>query len=402
MDDVYIFDAVRTPRGKGKKSGTLADVAPHALVAQLIDELADRSGRETLEQVSRLTLGCVGQINAQGGHLALVSKLASSLPNTTAVHTLNNYCVSGLTALSDAIYRTRGGEPGLKLAGGVECLSQVGFFEDKADYYTDPTLMGALKWVPPVLGADLLANVEGYTKEELDDLTLTSHKKAGTAWAAGHYESSVMPVRSGSGETLLAQDEYTIRQPDEKVLLKAPPVFKPEQRAGFDKMMLKERPELEEVKPLHTIAHCPGPADGAALALIGSEKAGAAAGLSPKARVLSYAEMGGDPVLQLTACFPAMEQALSLAGLTLAEIDLIEFMEAFAATPLKFYRDYEPDPDKVNVNGGHLAMGHPMGATGAILLTTLVHELERRDATTGLVVAAAGSGIGAAMVIERV
>ncbi len=407
MEDVFIYDAVRTPRGKGKPAkngnpgGALCEVAPHELVVQLIEVLLQRHGDTMVSEVQRLVLGCVGQIGPQGGHIALVSRLASALRDNTSAQTLNNYCVSGLSAIADAFYRARSDEPGLMIAGGVECLSQVGFFEDRAAYYSNPAMIEALKWAPPIMGAELMATIEGYTKEDLDELTLTSHRRASAAWQAGHYDKSVVPVKSKDGSIALVQDEYVTSQPDDATLRGAAPAFGTSQYACFDKMMLEEHPELDKISHQHSIANCPGPADGAALTLLGTRQAGRAARLSPLARIASFAEASGDPVLQFGAGFQAMEVALARAGLQLADIELVEFMEAFAAPALKFLRDYRPDPSKVNVNGGHLAMGHPMGATGAILVTTLLHEMIRRDLQTGLVVALAGSGLGAAIVLER-
>ncbi len=408
MEAAYIFDALRTPRGKGvakrgdKPGGALSDVPPQDLVTQLISALDQRNNGVLSDSVARLYLGCVGQVGAQGGHIALLSRILSSLPDHVAVKTLNNYCVSGLTAIGDAVLATQSGQQGFTLAGGVECLSQVPFMADKASYYSDPAVIQSTKWAPPVMGAELVATLGGYKKEQLDDLTYQSHQKAAAAWQADKYASSVMTVLGADGAALLSEDELIRANTSMDSLATLPAAFSELGESGFDAMMLNAFPEVSAINHLHTIAHCPGMADGAALALIGSQKAGEAVGLKPKAKVVAYQECAGDPVLQFGAGFSAMESVLADANLRLSDIDLIEFMEAFAAVPLKFQTDYQPDPDKVNVNGGHLAMGHPMGATGAILTTTLVHELERRKAKTGMVVTHAGGGIGSAMIVERV
>jgi acetyl-CoA C-acetyltransferase/acetyl-CoA acyltransferase len=405
--DVCLFDAVRTPRGKGapprddKPGGALAAVRPHELVVGLIDALEVRNPGMS-EAVAGLTLGCVGQVGAQGGHIALVSRLASRLADQVPVKSLNNFCVSGLTAIADAAAQVGSGGDGLYLAGGVECLSQVGFLADQAHYYQDPELMRLLRWAPPIMGAELIATLEGFSKADLDALTLESHRRAHAAWQDGAYAASVEPVRGGDGDILLERDELVRGDLTEERLAAMQPAFAEQGAMGFDAAMLAAHPELDEIDHVHSIANCPGMADGAALALLGRPEAGAAAGLEPRARIRALAETADDPVLQLTAGFRAIDRLLQETGLRIGDFDRIEFMEAFAAVPLKFQRDYAPDPDRVNVNGGHLAMGHPMGATGAILMTTLVHELQRCDGELGLVVAQAGGGIGSAMIVERV
>ena len=403
--EVFVFDAARTPRGKGrpprgdKPGGALAAIAPYRLVSGLVDALEERNPG-SCDRVTGLTLGCVGQVGAQGGHIALVSRLASRLADDVPAFTLNNFCVSGLTAVGDAARRAGAGGPGLQLAGGVECLSQVGFLADKADYYRDPALMQTIRWAPPIMGAELLATLDGFTKPDLDALTLRSHRRAQAAWDAGAFAASVVPVID-DGELVLGHDELIRGGMSLDDLAAMEPAFAEQGAAGFDAAMLAVHPELDAIEHVHSIANCPGMADGAALVLLGSAQAGAGAGLTPRARIVAMAEAADDPVLQLTAGLRAMEQVMADAGVAIGDFDRIEFMEAFAAVPLKFLRDYAPDEDRVNVNGGHLAMGHPMGATGAILLTTLVYELERCDGTLGLVVAQAGSGIGSAMIVER-
>ena len=405
--DIFIFDALRTPRGKGrppkddKPGGALSGVAPHRLVAGLVDAIEARNPGST-EDVAALTLGCVGQVGAQGGHIALVSRLASRLADDVPAISLNNFCVSGLTAVGNAAMRAAAGEAGLQLAGGVECLSHVGFLADKADYYRDPALMQAIRWAPPIMGAELIATLDGLTKADLDEITLRSHQRAHTAWENGAYADSVEPVRDDDGEVLLDRDELIRPGMSADDLAAMAPAFAEQGAMGFDAAMLAHHPELDAIDHVHSIANCPGMADGAALVLLGTRQAGDAAGLAPRARILATAEAADDPVLQLTAGLRAMERVMDTAGVGIGDFDRIEFMEAFAAVPVKFLRDYEADVERVNVNGGHLAMGHPMGATGAVLVTTLVHELARADGNLGLVVTQAGSGVGSAMIVERV
>ena len=389
------------PAKGDKPGGALSVVRPHQLVVGLIEAIEQRNPGMG-DHVACLTLGCVGQVGAQGGHIALVSRLASGLSDGVPAKSLNNFCVSGLTAVADAATKTRSGERGLQLAGGVESLSQVGFLADKADYYSNVELMRAIKWAPPVMGAELIATLEGYSKEELDAVTLLSHQRAHAAWQNDVYAASVEPVRNAAGNVLLDREELVRKDLTVDALAAMQPAFAEQGAMGFDAAMLAEHGDLELINHVHSIANCPGMADGAALILLGSREAGEAAGLEPRARIVAMAETADDPVLQLTAGFKAMERLMAKTGLQIGDFDRIEFMEAFAAVPLKFERDYGPDPDKVNVNGGHLAMGHPMGATGAILLTTLVHELAQCDGELGIVVAQAGGGIGSAMIVERV
>ncbi|KAA5805391.1 acetyl-CoA C-acyltransferase [Alkalicaulis satelles] len=401
LSDAYLYDAVRTPRGKGREGGALAHIGPHELVSQLVAALKDRTSPDAVESASALILGSVGQIGSQGGNIALVSRLHAGLPHETAAWTLNNFCVAGLTATGQAAALASAGEPALMLAGGVEMLSQVPFMGDKASYYTDPDLSRALRYAPVALSADLMATKEGLSRAELDAEVIASHERAAQAWAQGRHDAAVAPVRGPDGAIVLARDECIREGMDQAALDALPPAFAKMGAAGYDAMMLKANPGLEAVSHLHSVAHCPPMADGAALTLIGSRAAGDAAGLKPKARILARIDASGDPVDQLTAGFAAMDALLSMTGLSLDDFDRIEFMEAFAAVPAKFRRDRGADPSKVNVNGGHLAMGHPMGATGAILLTTLVHELERCGGALGLAVAHGGSGTGSAMIVER-
>ena len=406
LPEALIFDALRTPRGLGrpasetKPGGSLAEHPPHELVVQLIDVLRSRHTGLS-EHIKSLTLGCVGQIGAQGGHLALVSRLASGLPHHVSVKTLNNYCVSGLTAINDAAKSVLAGDAGLHIAGGVESLSSVAFLGDQASYYSDSALAKQLRWAPPVMGAELIATLQGYSKADVDNISLQSHIKAQAAWDRGYYDASVVPITHASGEVALSRDELIRGNLTMDKLASMAPAFSQQGAAGFDAMMLAEHPQLDAIEHIHSIANCPGMADGAALVLVGERASGEQAGLTPKARILAMAETAGDPILQLTAGLDAIKEVLRKTQLSIEDFDRIEFMEAFAAPMLKFLQDYRPDIGRVNVNGGHIAMGHPMGATGAILLTTLVHELHRCDGSLGLVVTQAAGGIGCAMIIER-
>ncbi|MGA2952282.1 MAG: acetyl-CoA C-acyltransferase [Caulobacteraceae bacterium] len=400
--DVFIFDAVRTPRGKGRRDGSLAAIPPAELVAQLVHALEARVGREAVAAAEHFSLGCVTEVGSQGGHIALTARIRAGLPETLPCLTLNNFCVSGLSAIAQAARRVATGEAGLALAGGVESMSQVEFLADHADYYADMALARSLGWAPVGLAADLMAAREGIDRAALDAATLRSHRRAMAAWAEGWFDRSVIPVTGADGDVALARDENIRDLGDGAGLAKMRLAFDGVGAAGFDDIILEQRPELAALPHVHTLAHCPPISDGAALVLVGSAEAGRKAGLTPVAKIRALAETADDHVLQLTAGYAALDLALSRAGLTLAEVGAIEFMEAFAATIVKFERDDEVDMDRVNVNGGHLAMGHPMGASGAILAGTLLDAMRRLDTDLGVVAATGGVGVGAAMVLERV
>ena len=400
--DVYIFDAVRTPRGKGRPDGSLAQVAPVELVTQLVRALERRNGRQAVHAADHLTLGCVTQVGVQGGHVGLAARIRAGLPDGMACLTLNNFCVSGLSAVADAARRIASGQADLALAGGVESMSQAPFLADQADYYADMAIASAMGWAPVGVAADLLATQAGLERSDLDAAVLRSHARAAEAWTAGRYAGRVVPVMRPDGAIALDRDENIRDFGDGSALARLAPVFAQAGAGGFDEILVAHKPEIGAVRHLHTVAHCPPISDGAALVLLGSRDAGQRLGLAPLARIRAVGESAGDRVLQLTAGFSAMDRALARAGLTLGEVGAVEFMEAFAAVPVLFERDYEPDMARVNPNGGHLAMGHPMGATGAVLTTTLLDDMTQLDAETGLVVATGGVGVGAAMVLERV
>lgn len=376
----YIQDAVRTPRGKAKADGGLATLKPQQLIAALIESLATDERQAHAPQA--LILGSVGQVGAQGGNIALVSKLYAQLPDEAGAWTINNYCASGLTAIGQAANMVAAGGAATVLAGGVEMMSRVPFMADQADFYADADLPQPARYVPVVVAADRLAEREGISREEMDAVTLASQDKAASAEGTGLVASRI--AING-----LSRDECA-RPTTAKALAALSPAF------GALAKSYSEALGGVEIDHRHTLAHAPPVADGAGLALITASPSGATRG-----RIVTYAESGGDPAASLTAGFSAMDLALSRAGLTLADMDRIEFMEAFAVTIAKFFRDYEVDQTRVNVSGGHLAKGHPMGATGAILLSSLLDALDVADGRYGLVVVAGASGVGAAMVIER-
>lgn len=395
MGDVFIFDAVRTPRGKGKPDGALAKVPPHELVAALVNALRERLGSEAVEGARRLLLGCVGQVGPQGGNIALVSRLFADLPNEMVAASINNYCVSALTAIGSAAASVAA-EGGLALAGGVESMSQVPFLGDGASYYAEP-LATDLRFVPVALAADLLATEADVGREELDAVSVESHRRAKEAWDANRFARAVVPVRDQTGTVVLSRDELVRSTLTTEAAAALPPAFAELGAKGYDDRILAALSTLERIEHRHSVANCPGIADGAGLVVLGGPDAAPA----PRARIRAFAEASTDPIRQLTAGRAAMLQALARAGMALEDIEIIEFMEAFAVVPALFYREANVRPDRVNVDGGHLAMGHPMGASGAILVSQLIDVMERSDAGIGMAVAHGGAGVGAAIILER-
>ena len=388
MRDVFIYDAVRTPRGKARDGGGLAALTPHELVRQLTCSLDERCGDT---EPDGLVLGCVGQFGSQGGNIALVSKLHSELPDETTALTVNNYCVSGLTAMGLAASKIAVGEWACALGGGVEMMSQAGFLGDCATYYTDTTFPSRTRFIPVALAADRLARAENISRDALDHVALISQERAARAETKKELVKSRIAVRKQVGDIALAAEECIRPQTTTESLAELP--------AAFSTLAADYRDALagDDFPAVHTISHAPPICDGAGLALLGAKNINS----SPRARIVSFADAGGDPVMSLTAGFAAMEKALSRADLDLSDMGAIEFMEAFGVTIAKFLRDYPVDPNRVNMSGGHLAKGHPLGATGAILASTLLDCLEFANARYGMVVATGASGAGAAMILEK-
>lgn len=376
----YIRDAVRTPRGKARPDGGLAALKPHELVGALVEAI-DARNDGAAHRAGGLILGAVGQVGAQGANVALVSKLHAGLPEDGFAFSLNNYCVSGLTAVGQASRMVQPGGPDV-LAGGVEMMSRVPFMGDKADYYADASFPPRTRYIPVVLAADRLAEDLGVTRAEMDAAALTSQQR--TAAAEG-----TPLVASRIAVNGLDREEPARASTSAESLAAMEPAF----AALSDQYA--EALEGRRIDHRHTVAHAPPMCDGAALALVSASPEGA------RARIVAWAEAGGDPAESLTAGFTAMDRALAEAGLTLDDMDRIEFMEAFAVTLVKFLRERDVDPERVNVGGGHMAKGHPMGATGAILLSSLLDALDACEGRYGLVVAAGAQGVGSAMIVER-
>jgi acetyl-CoA C-acetyltransferase len=401
--EAYVYDAIRTPRGKGKKTGALHGVKPVTLVTQLLDAIRERHPEMDAAQIDDLILGCVGPIGDQGSDIARTAALAAGMPEEVAGVQLDRFCASGLEAVNQAAARVRSGWEDLILAGGVESMSRVPMGSNGGAWAMDPETNYATGFVPQGIGADLIATIEGFSRTDVDAFAVESQERAAKAWANGHFANSVIPVVDRVGNVILGHDEHMRPGATLDDLAALKPSFADiGEMGGFDAVALQRYHTVEEIDHVHHAGNSSGIVDGAAITMLGSEEAGRRHGLTPRARIVSAAVIGSEPTIMLTGPAPACRKALDKAGMTAADIDLIEINEAFASVALKLMRDLDVDPERTNVNGGAIAMGHPLGATGAMLLGTVVDELERRDLSTGLITLCVGGGMGIATVVERV
>ncbi len=401
MTEAFIYDAVRTPRGKGKKDGSLYEVKPVSLLTGLLRELQARHGFDTAE-VDDVVIGCVTPVGDQGACIAKTAALAAGWAWQAAGVQINRFCGSGLEALNLAAMKIRSGWEELVVAGGVESMSRVPIGSDGGAWALDPETSLATDFVPQGIGADLIATLDGLSREDVDAFAVGSQQKAAAARSAGFFARSLVPVRDANGLVILAEDEFIKPGSAVETLAKLRPSFEAMGAMGFDSVALRRYPQVEKIRHVHHAGNSSGIVDGAALLLVGSAAKGKALGLQPRARVVAAALSGADPTIMLTGPMPATRKVLAKAGLTLADMDLFEVNEAFAAVPLRFLRELGVPSEKVNVNGGAIALGHPLGATGAMLLGTLLDELERRSLRYGLATACIGGGMGIATIIERV
>ncbi len=402
MTDAFIYDAVRTPRGRNK-GGALHGTKPVDLVVTLIDALRERNPGLDPARIDDIVLGVVSPVGEQGGDIARTAALVAGLPETVAGVQVNRFCASGLEAVNLAAQKVGSGFEDLVLAGGVESMSRVPIGSDGGAYAQDPTTGYDHYFVPQGIGADLIATIEGFSRQDVDAFAARSQARAETAWREGRFARSIVPVTDINGVTVLDRDEH--RRPESTVasLGELPASFaRIGADAGFDAVALQKYHWVERIDHVHGPGNSSGIVDGAALLLIGSRRAGEAAGLTPRARIVATAVTGSDPTIMLTGPTPATRKALERAGLGVDDIDLFELNEAFAAVVMKWQRDLDIPDDRVNVNGGAIAMGHPLGATGAMILGTLLDELERQDLTRGLATLCVGAGMGIATIIERV
>ena len=401
-EEAFIYEAIRTPRGKGR-NGALTEVKPINLVTGLIEEMRTRHAGIDENMISDLVLGCVSPVGDQGADIARTVVIASGMPDTVGGVQLNRFCASGLEAVNTAAQKVRSGWDDLVYAGGVESMSRVPMGSDGGAMFSDPATVYDAYIVPQGIGADLIATIEGFSRDDVDAYALRSQERAAAAWSGGYFAKSVVPVRDQNGLLILDHDEHMRPDTTAEGLGKLKPAFEAmAAMAGFDDVALQKYHWVEKINHVHTGGNSSGIVDGAALVLIGNEKAGKANGLTPRARVVATATSGADPTIMLVGPTPATLKVLDRAGLTVDDIDLFELNEAFASVVLKFQKDLGIPDEKLNVNGGAIAMGHPLGATGAMITGTMVDELERRGAKRALITLCIGGGMGVATIIERV
>ncbi len=403
MAEAFVYDHIRTPRGKGKAAGSLHEVKPVDLAVGLLDELRKRNPTFDPGRVDDVVLGVVTPVGEQGGDIAKTAALAAGYPETVSGVQLNRFCASGLEAVNQAAGRIRGGMEDLILAGGVESMSNVPMGSDGGAWAADPATALATGFVPQGIGADLIATLEGWGRDDVDAYAAESHHRAAKAWANGYFANAVIPVVDMNGVVVLDHDE-TIRpdtSPEGLAGLK-PSFAQIGKDAGFDDVALEKYHWVEKINHVHHAGNSSGIVDGAALVAVGNEQVGTDLGLTPRARIVSMAVSGADPTIMLTGPAPAARKALGKAGLEVSDIDLFEINEAFAAVAMRFMKDMGISHEITNVNGGAIAMGHPLGATGAMILGTLIDELARRDQKRGLATLCVGGGMGIATIVELV
>ncbi|WP_449042397.1 acetyl-CoA C-acetyltransferase [Paracoccus sp. (in: a-proteobacteria)] len=403
MTDAYIFDAARTPRGRGRRDGSLHEVTSLALSARLLNAMKQRNGLDG-HAVEDVIWGNVTQVKEQGGCLARSAVLMSDLDERIPGLSINRFCASGMEAVNLAANQVKAGAGGAYLAGGVEMMSRVAMGSDGAAIAVDPALAMKTYFVPQGISADIIATEYGFTREQADALAVESQRRAARAWDEGRFAKSIVPVLDQNGLVILDRDEHMRPGTTVDDLAKLKPAFKDmgEVMPGFDKVAMLKYPHLDHVEHIHHAGNSSGIVDGAAAVLLGSREWGEAMGLRPRARIRATAKIGTDPTIMLTGPVPVTEKVLRDAGMAIGDIDLFEVNEAFASVVLRFMQAFDVSSERVNVNGGAIAMGHPLGATGAMIIGTLLDELERRDLSTGLATLCVASGMGAATIIERV
>ncbi len=402
MRDAYIFDSVRTPRGRGKKSGSLYETKPIDLLATLFRALHKRNGEFDTSQVDDVVLGCVTPIGEQGGDIAKFGHAMAGWSHKVSGMQINRFCSSGLEAINLGAMKIRSGWEELVVAGGVESMSRNAMGSDGGAWYLDPQVNSKLGFIPQGISADLIATVEGFSRETVDNYALSSHRKAAHARKNGYFDKSIIPVLDQNGLTILDNDETIREDASMEAMQKLQPSFAMMGEFGFDAVAMLKYTSVESINHVHTPGNSSGIVDGAALTLVGSKEAGEKHGLKPRARILAGAVTSADPTIMLTGPSFSAKKALQVAGMTAKDIDIWEMNEAFASAVLKFQREMNIADEVLNVNGGAIAMGHPLGATGSILLSIVLDELERTNKTTGLITLCVGGGMGVATIIERI
>jgi acetyl-CoA C-acetyltransferase len=401
VNAALIFDHVRTPRGKGRPDGALHEITPIQLATQALGAIRDRNEFDTA-RVDDVILGCVMPVAEQGCNIARVAALNADYAQTAPGQQINRFCASGLEAVNLAGALVAAGQAGAVVAGGVESMSRVPIASDGGACYTDPSVNWKTYYTPQGIGADLIATLDGYSRSDVDEFAVRSQQRAAHAWSSGFFRDSVIPVRDLLGEVVLERDEHMRPGSTAESLGALKPAFaEPGERNGYDAVAISRYPRVESIDHVHTGGNSSGIVDGAAAVLVGNAQFGRAAGLRPRARIRAFASIGSEPAIMLTGPAACTEKVLRLAGMSIDDIDLFEVNEAFAAVVMRFMRHFTLDPERVNVNGGAIAMGHPLGATGAMLLGIVLDELERRDLNVGLITLCAAAGMATATVIER-
>ncbi len=403
MKDAIIFDAVRSPRGKGKKDGSLYELTSVYLSGEILKAIRDRNQLDT-NHVEDVIWGNVTQVGEQGGCLARSAVLKAGFAQNTPGLSINRFCASGLEAINLAANQIKGGAGLAYIAGGVEMMSRVPMGSDGAAIAVDPTLAMNTLFVPQGISADLISSLYGFSRDDVDAYAIESQKRAHLAWEENRFSKSIIPIKDQNGVEILCKDENIRPETSMQSLGSLKPSFKEmgETMPGFDNVAMQKYPNLEKIEHVHHAGNSSGIVDGAAAVLIGNQDFGSASNLSPRAKIISTAKVGTDPTIMLTGPIPAAKKALELAKMEISDIDVFEVNEAFASVVLRFNQAYDLDPDKVNINGGAIAMGHPLGATGAMILGTALDELERSNKNTALITLCVASGMGSATIIERI
>lgn len=402
MTDAFVFDAVRTPRGKGKSDGSLHEVTPVQLATQVLEAIRDRNQLDTAN-VDDVAMGCVSPVGEQGAVITRTAVLNAGFAETTAGIQVNRFCASGLEAINIAAAKVKSGEADMTIGGGIESMSRVPMGSDGGAWPVDPAVAFKTYFVPQGISADLIATKYGFSRDDVDAYSVESHKRAARSWKEGRFKKSIVPVKDVMGAEILARDETIRPETDMQALGALAPSFAMlGENFGFNSVALQKYPEVEKINHVHHAGNSSGIVDGAAAVLIGSKEAGAKIGLKPRARIVSAASVGAEPTIMLTGPEFAAQKALKRAGMTAKDIDLWELNEAFASVVLRFMQALDIDHSDINVNGGAIAMGHPLGATGSMIFGTMVDELERSGKSTALVTLCIGAGMGTATIIERV
>ncbi|OYX31172.1 MAG: acetyl-CoA acetyltransferase [Caulobacterales bacterium 32-69-10] len=401
MAEAYIYDAVRTPRGKGKKDGSLHEITALALATQVLEGVRDRNGLDTA-LVDDVILGCVMPVGEQGGDIARAAVLGANYDQVTSGVQVNRFCASGLEAVNMAAAKVISGEADMAIGGGVESMSRVPMGADGGAWAVDPNAAFQHYFVPQGISADLIATLYGFSRDDVDAYSVESQRRAARAWDEGRFEKSILPVKDQLGLPILARDEHMRPETSMQSLAALNPSFQTFGDLGFDAVAIQRYPEVEAVNHVHHAGNSSGVVDGAAAVLVGSRAAGEAQGLKPRARIKGMATIGSEPSIMLTGPSAVTEKLLKKLGMQVGDIDLYELNEAFAAVVLRYMQALDVPHDKINVCGGAIAMGHPLGATGAMILGTALDELERSGKETALVTLCIGGGMGVATVIERI